>query len=123
MDDAHAPLQLGASGRLHALPLTNAAGDHAVLVRQGDDARALLTGEAAAGERDRVVLVPLDDDVEVRIDGDALAIWLARGSVGRAAAAVPGWASALGFVLVIAVVGFALLGSVTFFAWLADLLG
>jgi hypothetical protein len=122
MEDEHAPLQLGASGRLQALPLTNSTGDHAVLVRQGDTARALLTGEAAAGERDRVVLVPLDDDVEVRIDGDALAIWLARGSVGRPSAPVPGWASALGFVLVIAVVGFAVLGSFTFFAWLARLL-
>ena len=122
MDDPPAPLMLGASVRLQALPLTNSAGDNAVLVRQGESARALLTGEAAAGERDRVVVVPLDDDVELRIDGDALAIWLARGSVGRASAPVPGWASALGFVLVVAVVGFAVLGSFTFFAWLARLL-
>lgn len=122
MDDLPAPLQLGASGRLQAMPLTNAAGDHAVLVQQGEIARALLTGEAAAGDRDRVVVVPLDDDVELRIDGDALAIWLARGSVGRPSAPVPGWASALGFALVIAAVGFAVLGSLTFFAWLARLL-
>jgi hypothetical protein len=122
MDDSHAPLPLGASGRLQALPLTNATGDHALLVRQGETARALLTGEAAAGERDRVVLVPLDDDVELRMDGDALAIWLARGSVGRPSAPVPGWASAIGFVLVIAVVAFAVLGSLTFFGWLVRLL-
>lgn len=122
MDDPPAPLQLGAAGRLQAMPMTNAAGDHAVLVQQGEIARALLTGEAAAGERDRVVVVPLDDDVELRIDGDALAIWLARGSVGRPSAPVSGWASALGFVLVIAAVGFAVLGSLTFFAWLARLL-
>jgi hypothetical protein len=122
MDDPHAPLPIGASGRLQVLPLTNSTGDHALLVRQGETARALLTGEAARGERDRVVVVPLDDDVEVRVDGDALAIWLARGSVGPANEGVPGWASAVGFVLVIAVVGFAVLGSLTFFAWLARLL-
>jgi hypothetical protein len=123
MDDLHAPLQLGATGRLQALPLTNAIGDHAVLVRQGEVARALLTGEASAGDRDRVVLVPLDDDVEVRMDGDALAIWLAHGSVGRSSGRVPAWASAIGFVLVIAVIAFAVLGSFTFFGWLADLAG
>ena len=121
--DQHATLQLGASGRLQALPLTNAAGDHALLVRQGDAARALLTGESARGDRDRVVVVPLDEDVELRMDGDALAIWLARGSVGRATALVPAWASAIGFVLVVAVIGFAVLGSLTFFGWLAGLLG
>jgi hypothetical protein len=120
--DEIAPLQLGASGRLHALPLTNATGDHALLVRQGDAARALLTGESASGDRDRVVIVPLDDDVELRVDGDALAIWLARGSVGRSPAAVPAWASAIGFALVIVVIGFAVLGSLTFFGWLAGLL-
>lgn len=120
--DQHAPLQLGASGRLQALPLTNATGDHALLVRQGESARALLTGESAGGDRDRVVIVPLDEDVELRMDGDALAIWLARGSVGRAGGSAPAWASAIGFVLVIAVIGLAVLGSLTFFAWLAGLL-
>jgi hypothetical protein len=120
--DQHAPLQLGASGRLQALPLTNATGDHALLVREGDAARALLTGESASGDRDRVVVVPLDEDVELRMDGDALAIWLARDSVGRSAASVPAWASAIGFMLVIAVIGFAVLGSFTFFGWLAGLL-
>jgi len=117
------PLPLGASGRLQALPLTNATGDHALLVRQGETARALLTGESTSGERDRVVVVPLDDDVELRVDGDALAIWLARGSVGHSGGPVPAWASAIGFVLVIAVIGLAVLGSLTFFAWLAGVLG
>lgn len=121
--DQRAPLQLGATGRLQALPLTNATGDHALLVRQGDAARALVTGESAGGDRDRVVVVPLDEDVELRMDGDALAIWLARGSVGRPSAPVPAWASAIGFVLVIAVIGFAVIGSLTFFSWLAGLLG
>jgi hypothetical protein len=56
------------------------------------------------------------------MDGDALAIWLARGSVGRSGGSVPAWASAIGFVLVIAVIGLAVLGSFTFFAWLARVL-
>ncbi|HET7142292.1 MAG TPA: hypothetical protein VFJ03_07400 [Candidatus Limnocylindria bacterium] len=121
MDEAGAALPLGASGRLEAVPLTNAAGDHALLVRQGDQTRALLTGERGS-ERERVIVIPLDDDVETRVDGDALAVWLARGSVGRAPSAVPGWANAIGFVLVLAVIGFAILGSATFFAWLLGLL-
>lgn len=124
MDDATSRVPLGSSGRLHAEPLTNAAGDHALLVREGEVARALLTGESAAAaqtERDRVVVVPLDEDVELRVDGDALAVWLAHGSVGTPSSALPGWASAIGLVLTIMVIGFAVLGSATFFAWLVRL--
>ena len=121
MDELPPPIPLGASGRLQAQPLVNAVGDHALLVRQGEDSRALITGEAAA-ERDRVVVVPLDDDVELRVDGDALAVWLARGSVSTSVARVPGWASAIGLLLVVAFIGFALLGSATAFAWLVDAL-
>jgi hypothetical protein len=99
----------------------NAVGDHALLVRQDELSRALITGEAAPG-RDRVVVVPLDDDVELRVDGDALAVWLARGSVTASVARVPAWASAIGLVLVIAFVAFALIGSVTAFGWLLDAL-
>ena len=126
MDEAQAPIPLGSAGRLLATPLTNAVGDHALLVRQGEAARALVTAESPGrGDdgRERVVVVPLDTDVELRIDGDALAIWLARGSVAPPAASVPAWASAIGLVLVIAVLAFAVLGSVTFFAWLFRLLG
>jgi len=112
---------LGSSGRLEALSLRNAAGDHALLVREGEASRALVTGERSA-DRDRVVVVPLDDDVELRMDGDALAVWLATGSMRTAGAHVPGWASAVSFALVIVVVGFAILGSLTFFAWLVRLL-
>jgi hypothetical protein len=36
---------------------------------------------------------------------------------------VPAWANAIGYLLVIAVVGFAVLGSVTFFSWLFGALG
>ena len=100
--------------------MTNGAGDHALLVRQGDVSRALLTGERGS-ERERVVVIPLDEDVDLRIDGDALAVWLARGSVAPAPSLVPGWASALGFILVLVLIGFAVLGSLTFFTWLVRL--
>jgi len=121
MDEAGAALPLGASGRLEAVPLTNSAGDHALLVRQGEASRALLTGERGT-ERERVIVIPLDDDVETRVDGDALAVWLARGSIGPAPSAVPAWANAIGFVLVLVLIGFAILGSLTFFAWLTGVL-
>jgi hypothetical protein len=101
--------------------MVNAVGDHAILVRQGETSRALITGEAAT-DRDRVVVVPLDDDVELRMDGDALAVWLARGSVSGNVARVPAWASAIGLVAVIGFVGLAILGSVTAFSWLLDVL-
>jgi hypothetical protein len=121
MDELPPPIPLGATGRLAAQPLVNATGDHALLVREGDASRALITGEAASG-RDRIVVVPLDDDVELRVDGDALAVWLARGSVTTSVARVPGWASAIGLVLVIAFVAFAFIGSLTAFGWLLDAL-
>jgi hypothetical protein len=121
--DEQAPIPIGVTGRLIALPLTNAAGNHAVLVRQADASRALLTGEKGSGDRERLIVVPLDEDVEVRIDGDALAIWLTQGSVGPPQAAVPGWANGIGFALLIALVGFAVLGSLTFFGWLFETVG
>jgi hypothetical protein len=121
MDDAASTLPLGASGRLQAVPLKNAAGDHALLIRQGDASRALLTGERGQ-ERERVIVIPLDDDVETRMDGDALAVWLTRGSMTPVRAEVPAWANAIGFALVLTVIAFAILGSLTFFSWLAGLL-
>lgn len=123
MDGLPAPIPLGSSGRLEAQPLTNAIGNHAVLVREGEEPRALLTAEAGAGERQRVVIVPFDNDVELRVDGDAMAVWLSQGSIGPAPSNVPIWANAIGFVLVIAVLLFAVLGSVTFFSWLFGALG
>lgn len=101
--------------------MTNAAGDHALLVRQGEVSRALLTGERGE-ERERVVVIPLDDDVEMRMDGDALAVWLTRGSITPVTSGVPAWASAIGLLLVVVIIGFAILGSLTFFGWLAALL-
>ena len=103
--------------------MTNAVGNHAVLVRQGEQPRALVTVEAGSPERDRVIIVPLDNDVEMRVDGDALAIWLSQGSIGSAPSNVPAWANAIGFALVIGAVGFTVLGSVTFFGWLFRALG
>ena len=123
MEGSPAPIPLGVGGLVEAEGLTNAAGNHAVLLREGEQPRALLTAEGGAGERKRVVIVPLDDEVELRVDGDAMAVWLAQGSVGRPRAAVPAWANALGYLLVIAVVGFAVLGSLTFFGWLFRVLG
>ncbi|HET7521030.1 MAG TPA: hypothetical protein VFK61_05775 [Candidatus Limnocylindria bacterium] len=121
MEDAASALPLGPSGRLEAVPLANAAGDHALLVRQGETTRALLTGERGE-ERERVVVIPLDEDVEMRMDGDALAVWLARGSLAPVHEEVPAWANAVGFLLVVLVVGFAILGSAVFFGWLVRLL-
>jgi hypothetical protein len=103
--------------------MTNASGNHALLVREGDQPRALLTAESGSGERQRVVIVPLDNDVELRVDGDAMAVWLSQGSISRPQAAVPAWANALGYLLVVAALGFAVLGSVTFFGWLFGVLG
>jgi len=89
----------------------------------GEEPRALLTAESGSADRQRVVVVPLDSDVELRVDGDALAIWLSQGSIGPAPSNVPAWANAIGFALVIAAVTFMLLGSVTFFGWLFRTLG
>jgi hypothetical protein len=123
MEGSPAPIPLGSTGRLEAQALTNAVGNHAVLVREAEQPRALLTAEAGSGDRQRLVVVPLDNEVELRVDGDALAIWLSEGSISPPPSSVPAWASGIGFVLVIAVVGFAILGSVTFFSWLDGALG
>ena len=129
--DAGAPaMPIGRSGRLEAAAL-EAGGDHAILVREtGHDGqrRALLTTDKLpTGER--LVVMPLDDDVEVRVDGDALAVWLGSGIVGEvppqhhvlANAAVPPWASIVGGVLLVAVLAFAVVGSAVVFSWLARL--
>jgi len=123
MEGSSGPIPLGMAGRLEAQPLTNALGNHAMLVREADQPRALLTAEPGDGERERLVIVPLDEDVQLRVDGDALAVWLAQGSATGVVAGVPAWANAIGFALVLAVVGFALLGSFTFFGWLFRMLG
>jgi hypothetical protein len=122
---------VGRSGRLEATALS-AAGDHAILVRETDPeqrARALLTTDKLpAGER--LVVTPLDEEVEVRVDGDALAVWLGAGSLIQlppeqrpvAEARVPFWASVVGGALLLLVLAFAVIGSAVTWTWLSGLL-
>ncbi len=82
--------------------------------------RALLAATRTDGT-ETLLVMPLDHEVEVRVDGDALAMYVASGSVsvpGRRLGGVPAWASAIGAVLLLVVVAFAVLGSLTFFGWL-----
>jgi hypothetical protein len=125
-----ASLPIGRTERLVAGPLT-AAGDHAVLIREtrdGDRPRALLTTDKlASGER--LVIMPLDDDVEVRVDGDALAVWLGSGSLQQVPPEqrpiehvhAPAWATVVGGALLVLVLLFAVLGSAVAFTWLSRL--
>jgi hypothetical protein len=132
-DAPAASLPVGRSGRLEALALT-AAGDHAVLVRETTPAerhRVLLTTDKlAAGER--LVIMPLDDDVDVRVDGDALAVWLGAGSLADLppeqrpvveGSRVPPWASVVGGALLLLVLIFAVIGSAVVFTLLTRLVG
>ena len=124
-----ATLAVGRAGRIEAVALA-AAGDHAVLVREvgAGRARALLTTDKLpAGER--LVVMPLDEEVEVRVDGDALAVWLGAGSLQQlppeqrpVPTAVPPWATIVGGVLLVLIVAFAVIGSAVTFGWLAELL-
>ena len=126
-----ASLPVGRSGRLEAVALS-AAGDHAVLVREtGAERRAralLTTDKLATGER--LVVMPLDAEVEVRVDGDALAVWLGAGSLAEvppeqrpvSEVHVPPWASIIGGALLLLVLAFAVIGSAVTFSWLARLL-
>ena len=130
--DATPPaIPIGRSGRLEAAAL-EAGGDHAVLVREtGGDARnraLLTTDKLSTGER--LVVMPLDDEVDVRVDGDALAVWLGSGLTGDvprqhhvlAPAEVPPWAIIIGGSLLVAVLAFAVIGSAVVFTWLTRLL-
>ena len=131
-DASPAPMAIGRAGRLEAAAL-EAGGDHAVLIREtGGDARPralLTTDKLASGER--LVVMPLDEEVEVRVDGDALAIWLGSGVVGEvppqhhalAPTDVPAWAGLVGGALLITLLAFALIGSAVVFTWLTRLLG
>ncbi|MBA2632477.1 MAG: hypothetical protein H0U86_05695 [Chloroflexi bacterium] len=124
------PMRIGRSGRLEAAAL-EVAGDHAILVQETDAEgrrRVLLTTDKlATGER--LVVMPLDDDVEVRVDGDALAVWLGSGVLGEvpreqialSEVKVPPWASIVGGTLLIVVLAFAVIGSAVVFTWLSRL--
>jgi hypothetical protein len=130
--DGPAPtLPIGRSGRLEATAL-EVAGDHAVLVGEtGSEGRRralLTTDKLPAGER--LVVMPLDDDVEVRVDGDALAVWLGSGLMGEvppqqqaiAHAEVPPWATIVGGTMLIVTLVFAVIGSAVVFTWLSRLI-
>jgi hypothetical protein len=130
-DPPQMSLPVGRSDRLEAMPL-QAAGDHAVLVRErgsGQRARALLTTDKLpAGER--LVVMPLDADVEVRVDGDALAVWLGSGSLQQVPpdqrpvqdVHVAPWATVIGGGLLLLVLAFAVIGSAVAFSWLMAVL-
>jgi hypothetical protein len=119
------PLPVG-RGTVEAEPLTNAAGDHALLLRQAGEPRVLLLaepGDVAESGRERVVVMPFDGDVETRVDGDALATWIATPygpPSDTTTARVPAWANALGFVLIILVVVLTVIGGAAVFSWILD---
>jgi hypothetical protein len=129
-DHGTAALSIGRSGRLEAAAL-EAGGDHAVLIREiGGDARnraLLTTDKLSTGER--LVVMPLDQEVEIRVDGDALAVWLGSGLIGdvppqhRAISPedVPPWATIIGGGVLIAFLAFAAIGSAVVFNWLTRL--
>ena len=125
-DQGLAPLPVG-RGALEAEPMTSGSGDHAVFVRQADTPRVLLLaepGDGPGGGLERVVVMPFDEDVETRVDGDALATWIAAPYATPEAereARVPAWASMFGFVLIILVVVLTVIGSAAVFSWLLDL--
>jgi hypothetical protein len=122
------PLPLG-RGTLEAEPLTNATDDHALLLRQQDTPRLLVLAEPGAVAetgRERIVVVPFDEDVETRVDGDALATWIASPpelATEVTDARVPVWASALGFVLIILVGVLTVVGGAVVFTWILDAVG
>ena len=123
-------MRIGRSGRLEAAAL-QVAGDHAILLQEtgarGRRRALLTTDKLPTGER--LVVMPLDDDVEVRVDGDALAVWLGSGVLGEvprdqvalSEVKVPPWASIVGGTLLIVVLLFAVIGSAVVFTWLTRL--
>ncbi len=131
-DATPASLPVGRAGRLEALALT-VAGDHAVLVREttpSERGRALLTTDKLP-EGERLVVMPLDEEVDVRVDGDALAVWLGAGSMAQLppeqrpipeGTHVPVWASIIGGALLVLTLVFAVIGSAVVFTWLTRLL-
>ena len=131
-DPSEPSLPIGRAGRLEALGL-GVGGDHAILVREtgaGQRGRALLTTDKLP-DGERLVVMPLDDEVDVRVDGDALAVWLGAGSLAQlppeqqpmpAPGEVPWWATAIGALLLLVVLAFAVIGSAVAFTWLTRLL-
>jgi hypothetical protein len=118
------PLPLGRRPLL-AEGLTNEAGDHAILLREGEASRVLLLTEPTdqADERERVIVVPFDEDVETRVDGDALAKWIAAADLFGRPAAVPRFASAIGLFLLVVMLVLTVIGGAVVFSWVLDAVG
>jgi hypothetical protein len=58
------------------------------------------------------------------VDGDALALWIGEVSLlPQRVESVPGWASAVGLIVLLVMLALAVLGSLTFFGWLTSVLG
>jgi hypothetical protein len=114
-------------GVIEAQALTSASGDHAILLSQADMPRVLLLAEPGSVEstgRERVVVMPFDEDVETRVDGDALATWIAAPydvPVPAGEGRIPVWASGFGFAVVILGIVLMVIGSAVVFSWLLDL--
>jgi hypothetical protein len=114
-------------GVIEAQALTSVSGDHAILLSQADMPRVLLLAEPGSVEstgRERVVVMPFDEDVETRVDGDALATWIAAPydvPVPAGEGRIPVWASGFGFAVVILGIVLMVIGSAVVFSWLLDL--
>ena len=110
---------------MEAISLENPAGGRAILIRTEDGPRVLVKIRTRGKTKARVTVVPLDAGVEVSRERDALAAFIAAGTIVPAgeASRVPRWANAMGYVLIFLVVGFTLLGSLTFFGWLFGAIG
>jgi hypothetical protein len=120
MDAPSESLPIGRFGRMQAVGLTGPDGDHAILVRRGPAQRALMTVDHG----DRLVFTPLDNDVDVRVDGDALAVWLASAPVSAAVhAEVPAWAGVFGLGLLLVAAALTVIGGAVAFGWLLELFG
>ena len=118
------PLPLGRRPIL-AEGLTNESGDHAIILRDGVTSRVLLLTEPAdvASERERVIVVPFDEDVETRVDGDALAKWIAAPDLFGRPETVPRFASAIGLFLLLLMLVLTVIGGAVVFSWILDAVG
>jgi hypothetical protein len=120
MDASSDSLPIGRFGRIEAIGLTAPDGDHALLVREAGAQRALLTADSA----ERLIVTPLDDEVEIRVDGDALAVWLGSAPVTASTPSeVPGWASVVGLALLLILVALTVIGGAVAAGWVVEMLG
>ena len=122
MDGPPESLPVGRFGQVEAIGLEGPDGDHAILVRQAGAHRVLLTSDSRGSPREHLVVTPLDDEVDVRVDGDALAVWLASAPIAPPASSpVPGWASLVGLATLLLVVAFTIIGGAVAIGWVIEL--